>query len=101
MRIYRYVCVRVCLYIYICNMYVYIYLYVCVYLYVYRGIESLSVHHLPPLPTPHGTKSSCGRLDKSIWHGSLHHCSLNRVEHRTDAGRNLHLEYRHLGACLT
>lgn len=63
--------------------------------------ESLSVHPFPSLPTLHGTESSRGRLDKSIWHGSLHRCSLNHAECRTDIGRNLHLEYRHLGACLT
>lgn len=92
-----------CAYIYI---YTYVYIYINIYIYTYisaciwRNRESLSVHPLLSLPAPHGTKSSCGRLDKSIWHGSLHRCSLNCAERRTDAGRNLHLEYRHLGACL-
>lgn len=86
-------CIYVCAYIYICA-----HIYICIYLHVCR--ESLSVHTFPSLPAPHGTKSSCGRLDESLWHGLLQRCSPGCDELCADAGRELHLEHRHLGAGL-
>lgn len=67
-------CAYICVYVqlYVCA-YVYVSLYIRIYLHRYR--ESLSVHTFPSLPAPHGTKSSCGRLDESLWHGLLLRCS--------------------------
>lgn len=98
-------CVHVHIYVCMCS-YMYVHICMCVslslYIYVsiFMDIESLSVHTFPSLPAPHGTESSCGRLDESPWHGLLQRCSPGCAELRADAGRDLHLQHRHLGACL-
>lgn len=97
MCMYTCACADICMCIYV-RVSIYVYVCVCIYLHVYR--ESLSVCTFPSLPAPHGTKSSCGRLDESLWHGLLQRCSPGCAELRTDAGRELHPEHRHLGACL-